>query len=219
MAVSIVLKEVVAEPHGSNQQVLIAVVVDIGEGSGYFDFIRQSDARRRGDILEFAAAKIPPLLTGAYLVDEVDVVKPVAIHIRHCNSVAVIVVHPHVVDAGFFDNMRTERDAALLPFIGELELVKDLELVDGVHLGLLARRKRTHTYVGSRELDLRHLRNLGSGTGCTESDGCGHGCNEITYDRTSGICNSPRLIQNPSLGHTGGVAVRLLGRHSRFYFF
>ena len=141
VSVSVVLEQHIAAAYRGDEQILIAVVVDVGERGGDADSAGQPDARLLRDVPEPASAQILPQLVAADLVDEVDVVQTVAVDVRHGDAVAVIVVDRLVVLARVVDDVVNEGDAAFLDPVGELELVEDSELVRGRHLRLLARRR------------------------------------------------------------------------------
>ena len=131
-----------------DEQILIAVVVRVGKRGGDADPIWQSDARFRRDVLEPSSAEILPQLVAADLIHEVDVVQPVAVDVRHGDTVAVIVVDRFVVLAGVLDDVVLEGDAAVFDPVGELELVEDLELVGRCQLRALPRLKRIGANIG-----------------------------------------------------------------------
>jgi hypothetical protein len=75
------------------------------------------------------------------LVYKVNVVKSVIVDVRDRNSVAMIVMHWLVVDAGVVHYVVHKSDSALLYLVGEVELVKHFELVGGLLLRLRPRRE------------------------------------------------------------------------------
>ena len=152
--VAVVLEQHVAAAYGGDEQILIAVVVDVGE--------RSRDADRSASPTPASAVmslnRPPPRFfqscVAADLVDEVDVEQPVAVDVRHGDAVAVVVVDRLVVLAGVVDDVVDEGDAAFAGPVGELEVVEDSELVRGRHLRLLARLERIRADVGIRHADL-----------------------------------------------------------------
>ena len=77
------------------------------------DLVRHRHAGRRRDVLEPAAAGVPPELVAADLVDEIDVGEAVAVDVGDGQAVAVIVVRRLVGLAGVGHDAVLERDAAL----------------------------------------------------------------------------------------------------------
>ena len=121
---AVVLEQYVAAAHGRHVEVRVAVIVDVGERGGDADLSRQRHARLGSDVLESAAAGIPPELVAADLVDEVDVRQPISIDIRYRQAVAMVVVRGLVRLARVVNDSMRERDAAVGAPIGELEIVE-----------------------------------------------------------------------------------------------
>ena len=67
------------------------------KGSGDADAAGHAHARFRRNVLELAAAQVLPKLVAAGLAYKVDVVQPVAVHVRDGDSVSVIVVRRLIV--------------------------------------------------------------------------------------------------------------------------
>ena len=135
VAVAVVLEQHVAAAHGGDVEIRVAVVVDVGERGRHADLPGDRHAGRRGDVLELAAAQIPPELVAADLADEVDVGQAVAVDVGDRDAVAVIVVRRLVGLAGVVHDPVLERDAALGETVGELKVV---ERRDASHrLGLI----------------------------------------------------------------------------------
>ena len=111
--VAVVLEQHVAAADGRDVQIRIAIVVDVGERGRHADLARHADAGRCRDVLEPAAAEIPPELVAADLVDEVDVESAVAVDVGDRDAVAVIVVRGLVGLPGVVDDAMPEGDAAL----------------------------------------------------------------------------------------------------------
>ena len=135
MPLAVVLEEHVAAAGRGHVEVLVAVVVDIGEGGRDADLARDRHAGRRGDVLEAAAAEIPPQLVAAHLADEVDVGAAVAVDVGNRDPGAVIVVRRLVGLAGVVHDAGLEIDAAFDQAIGELEVVEGGERGRGLDLG------------------------------------------------------------------------------------
>ena len=168
---AVVLEQAVAPAHGGHEEVGVAVVVDVAERRGHARCVRQPDARRRGDVLELAAAEVLPELVAADLVHEVDVEAAVAIDVGDREPVAVVVVHRLVGLARVVDDAVHERDAALEQAILEPEIVEDLEAAPRAELRLLPlthpRRVEDLLGVGNR----RERRGSGQGPQCREQFG------------------------------------------------
>ena len=88
------------------------------------DLVGDADTGRCGDVLEPAAAGVPPELIAADLVDEIDVGSSVAVDVGDRQAVAVIVVSRLVGLSGVVDDAVPERDAACGQPVGELEVVE-----------------------------------------------------------------------------------------------
>src|SRR5690349_23243727 len=142
MTAAVVLEQHVAAPNSRHEQILIAVVVDVGKRRRDAYPIRERDARFGGDVPELAAAEIFPELVSANLVHEIDVFEAVAIDVGDGNAGAVVVVHWLVISPGIVDRVLNERDAALFDGVPELKLIVDLELSDAVALCFRAGRER-----------------------------------------------------------------------------
>ena len=98
MPVAVVLKQNVAAADRGDEQILVAVVVDIRERRGHADAAGQSDAGFLRDVPELATAQVFPEFVAAELIHEIDVVQAIAIDVRDRDAVAMVVVaHPHVL--------------------------------------------------------------------------------------------------------------------------
>ena len=121
---AVVLEEHVAAADRRDVEIRVAVVVDVGERGRDADLGRHAHAGRGRDVLEPAAAEIPPELVPADLVHEIDVGASVAVDVRHREAVAVVVVHRLVGLAGVVDDAVLEGDAAFGEAVGELKVVE-----------------------------------------------------------------------------------------------
>ena len=72
--VSVVLEQHIAAANGRDEQVLVAIVVNVAEGGGYADAARHSNAGFLSNVSEFPVSQVLPKLVASNLVDEVDVV-------------------------------------------------------------------------------------------------------------------------------------------------
>ena len=143
-------------------EILVAIVVDVGEGGGDRDPARQTDAGLGGDVAEFPVSQVLPQLAAAHLAGEIEVHEPVAVHVRRGDAVAMVVVGRLVGPAGVFHDLVDEGDAALFNAIGEFEVDGDLELAGGGALRLLARGQGLRPDVDGRHVDHRAV---GAGSG------------------------------------------------------
>ena len=157
-AVPVVLEQDVAAAYRRDEQVLVAVVVDVREGRGHADAVGERDAGVLRDVRKPAAAEILPELVAADLIGEVDVRQAVAVHVGDGDAVAVVVVHRLVRDGRVVHDAVDERDAAFLDAVGELEIVNDLEAIDRRALRPRARVQGGDADVRIGEPDLRRLR-------------------------------------------------------------
>ena len=106
-----VLKQSIAVAHRRDEQVGIAVVVDVGECASHADLVRQCQPGSGGDVHETAVAEVLPELVGAELRHEIEIGETVAIDVRGAHSAPVVVVRQFVGPAGVVDDPVLERDA------------------------------------------------------------------------------------------------------------
>ncbi len=144
---AVVHEEVVPLADGGDEEVRMTVVVDVGEGGGDADLVLEPHPGLRGDIAELAVAEVLPELVLAELGDEVDVEETVAVHVRHRQTVAVVVVDRLVEAGAVVRALAAEGDAALRQAIGELEVVEDADLLGGGELRGLAHGQSRHPLV------------------------------------------------------------------------
>jgi hypothetical protein len=129
MAVAVVDEESVSSPHRRHVEIRKAVVVDVDERGRHADAILERHPRRLGDVAKPSPAQVLPELAPAELVDEVDVLAPVAVDVRGGDPVPVVVVDRLVEPAGVVDDVVLERDAALRLAIRELEITDHTEIL------------------------------------------------------------------------------------------
>jgi hypothetical protein len=170
-AVTVVLEQHVAATNGGDHQILIAVVVEIAKGRRHADAIGERDAGLFRDVGEPSAAEILPELVAADLVDEVDVVEAVAVHVGNGEAGAVVVVRHPIVRDLVVDRAMDERDAALGDTVRELEVVEHVKLLRGFELGLTARGERVDADVRGR-IALLSRRLIGRGQQSGNRQGC-----------------------------------------------
>ena len=101
-AAAVVLEQHVAFADRGDEEILVAVVVDVRERGGDADSARQADARFRGDVPEPAAAGVLVKPAAADLVDEIEIDQAVAVHVGRGEAGSVVVVDRLVVDRGVF---------------------------------------------------------------------------------------------------------------------
>src|SRR5580704_5419554 len=138
MAMAIVLEENITFVHGGYEEILMPGVVDIAERGGNADAVLQAHAGLLRNVLKFSIAQISPEFVAAELIYEVDVVLAITIHIRYGNARAVVVVDRHILARGIRDRAMTKGDSTLLQLISKMKLMKNLELIHGLELRLLA---------------------------------------------------------------------------------
>jgi hypothetical protein len=134
MALSVVFEEDVPLADGADEQILIAVVVDVGEGGCDADLVGKRDTGLCRDVHKSAAAEVLPELAAAPLIHKIDIGQSIAVHISRGDAAAVVVMNQLVVEARIVDDVMREGDAACLHAIHELKLVENLELADGLTL-------------------------------------------------------------------------------------
>src|SRR6202166_330557 len=141
VAVAVVLKKNISFVNSGDVKILVPAIVDVAERGGDADAIFHTDAGLLGDIFEFPIAEITPQFVAAKLADEVNVVKSVPIYIGDGDAGAMVVVDGHVIAGGVERGVFTKSDAAFLELIGEMKLVKHLELTYRIELRLFASRQ------------------------------------------------------------------------------
>jgi hypothetical protein len=147
MSVAVVLEQYVAATDRGNEQILASVVVNVGESGTHADPAWQSDACFLSDVPEFAAADVFPEFVSSNLINKVEVVQAVAVHISNRNGAAVIVVaHPHVF-GDVVHGVVNEPDPAFFQLVGELKLMKHLKLLGRIQLGLLPRSEGIFSHI------------------------------------------------------------------------
>src|ERR1700733_511868 len=156
MAVPIVLEQNVTTANGGYEEILVSVIVYVGESGRDADPVSQADPGFLGDVPELAGAQVLPQLTASDLIDEVDIVEAVAVDVSHSGAVSVVVVNGHVIPGRFLDCVLDESDSAFLYFVSELELIKHFELVHRLHLRFFSGIQRLLPDVRIRAAKLRH---------------------------------------------------------------
>src|SRR5580704_441391 len=165
MAMTIILEEDISFVDGGDEEILMPGVVDIAERGSNTNAVLQADAGLLRNVLKLSIAQISPEFVAAELIHEVDVVLTIPIHIRYGNACAVVVVDRHILVRGIGDCPMTKGDSALLQLIGEMKLIKHLELIHGFELRLFAGCKCGEPNVTSRKRNLRRGWLLGSKRG------------------------------------------------------
>ena len=123
-----VLIAVVPVTDGRDDEVRIAIVIEIGEGGCDGNLILQANACERGDLLEPAVAEVAPELVGAELGEEEQVGTPISIDVGHRHRVPMVVVGGGPVASGVVDDLVSEGDAAFPAAVREPKSVERLEL-------------------------------------------------------------------------------------------
>ena len=133
LRLSAVLEQMIAAADRGREQVGVAVVVDVGEGSGHPDRPGQRQDFRRGR-LEAPGAGVAPQLVAPGHVREVDVEEAVAVGVGDRDAVAVVVVGGLVALAGVAGGDVGKGDPGLLPAVGETEIDEGFEQVPALQL-------------------------------------------------------------------------------------
>src|SRR5437763_731931 len=97
LSVAVVAEEDVALPHAGDEQVGVAVVVDVGERGADTRAIADRDAGALGDVCEATAAEIAVQTVLANLVDEVEIEQSVAVDVGNRDRGTVVVVRRPIV--------------------------------------------------------------------------------------------------------------------------
>src|SRR5579863_9656271 len=117
MTFAVILEQHVSAQDRRDEEVLITVIVDIGERSGYADPIRQANSSILRDVPELAATEILPEFVAANLIQKVDVVESIAIDIGNRDAISVVVVGRLVVPGCVVDDMVDEGDSTLFKLV------------------------------------------------------------------------------------------------------
>ncbi len=133
-----IVKEHVPKLHRRYKQVGQAVVVHVGECRPRAHLALHAHAGAFGDVRKLAVAQVAPKLALAQLVHEINIQQAIPKHIRHRQAHAVIVMHGFKGPAGITHHMASKRDAALRHPVGELEVIKCVELFGRLLLLLFA---------------------------------------------------------------------------------
>src|SRR5580704_10728445 len=165
MAMAIVLEENVSFVDGGDEEILMPGVVDIAERGRNADAVFQADTGLLRNVLKSSVAQIPPEFVAAQLIHEVNIVLSIAIHIRYGNARAVVVMNGHILACGIGNRPLTKGDSAVLQLIGEMKLIKHLEVIHGFELRLFAGCQRVEPNVISWKGNLRWGRLLRSKQG------------------------------------------------------
>lgn len=145
--------------HGGDEQVGVAIVVDVGERAAHRDVVRHREAGVPRDVDEATVADVFPKLIRTELGEEVEIGPAIAVDVRRAQPVAVVVVNELVVLPRVVDDAVLERDPALLTFVPEPEVVHDARRRS--HLGFLVRaleqpRRWSRRVVSDRERAADH---------------------------------------------------------------
>ena len=92
-SMSEVFKQPIPVAHRRDEEVGIAVVVDVGERASDRDGVRHFEPRLFGDIHEPTFALVLPELVGAELRGEIKIGQTIAIDVRGTEAGSVVVVH------------------------------------------------------------------------------------------------------------------------------
>ena len=92
MSLAVVLEQCISAANGRDEETLVAIVVNIGEGGCHADTAGQCDACFLRDVLKLTAAEAFPEFISANLIHKVEVVQAIAVDIRNRDSAAVIIV-------------------------------------------------------------------------------------------------------------------------------
>src|ERR1044071_8669756 len=86
------MKEHVSVAHCCHEEIRFAVVINVGKGGGDADPVLERNGGLVSDVLKFAFSQIAPELIAALLVHEVDIEKPVSVHVRDRHAGPMIVM-------------------------------------------------------------------------------------------------------------------------------
>ena len=143
-----ILEQDIAHPHRRDEEVRQTVIVDVRKRGGDADLVRQRNARCRSNVFKLPTPQIPPELARSELIDEVKVQPAIAIHVRRRQTVAVVVMNRLVVLGPVIHRAMFKANTALLPAIGEGEIVKGLPRLRRLNLLLLVLLQRPQRALG-----------------------------------------------------------------------
>ncbi len=208
MAVAVVLEQHVAASNGRDVEIGIAVVVDIGERRRDADLAGYAHTGRLRDVLELAAAEVPPELIAADLIQKVDVEKAVAVDVGDRDAVPVIVVRGLVRLARVLDSVMDERNTAFGEPVGELEIVECLDGRTGIQLSVAETLKPVEILeIVRHEL---HLGGAGRGSLCDRRPH--HGRRGRDQHRSRDRASNSSVHRNLLVPPRGLSALRALSR-------
>jgi len=110
--------------HRRDEQIRVAVVIDVGERAPHADRVGHGQPGLGGDVHEPAAAGVFPELVGTELRHEIEIGETIAIHVRGAHAAPVVVVRQLVAPAGVVHDPVLKGDPAGLPLIRESEVVR-----------------------------------------------------------------------------------------------
>ena len=154
-AVAIILQQNITAPHGGDKKVGIAVIVNIREGRGNRDPVANSSPRAFRNVAKPPGTQVLPEFVAAHLIHKEEVGEAVAIHVRSCQTIAMIVVDGLVVQPGIVHNVVDKRDTALFHTVCEAKIVVHFKLRGAPLLGLSTSRQRRHALVARGVADFR----------------------------------------------------------------
>src|SRR5207249_4165559 len=125
-AVSEVLKKYIARSYGGDKQVLVAIIVDVRKRGTHIDPITKPYPRVLGDILKTAASQVVPKFVATKLVDKIDVIETISVHVRHGEPTTMVIVDRLIKPPGVIHDRVPKNDSTFRQFIGELEVVNHL---------------------------------------------------------------------------------------------
>ena len=128
-AVAKVFEQQVAAADRGDKKVRITVIVDIRERGSHADTVFDSHTSLLGDIFEGPIPQVLPEFASTQLRGKVNVVMPVAVDIRDCQAIAVIVMDGFVQLARVVHDLVFEANAASQVTIDELEIVENFKSI------------------------------------------------------------------------------------------
>src|SRR5262245_14701281 len=119
LAAAQILEENVAVANGRDEEILVAVIVDIRERRRDMDASGQGGARGFRDFLEFTASQVSPELIGSKLIHEIQVNPPVVVDISGRHTGAVVIVRGLPPFKRVLDAVVEKGDLALVHAVGK----------------------------------------------------------------------------------------------------
>jgi len=129
-SVSLIAEKSIPMPHPRHEQVWVPIVVDVAERRRHRNRVRHPDRSSFRDVLEPSAPQVSPELVRTQLGAEIQIRPPIAIDVRHGDTVPVVVMRGLVVASCVIHSPVLEPNPTGVHPIRESETAKGLESLD-----------------------------------------------------------------------------------------